>query len=154
MVISLNNPLFLDALLCAAVIAAGIAGYKRGLLKAVWTVLATAASIFLAAVIQRHLPIAVTGILSSVISFAVIRILFSVAYGVLELFFHLPVIKQTNGLAGAVIYIFGGIIIAYIILSFAAAGSGLVIEQTVICKYLHDYNIWDIIMGINSSISY
>ena len=154
MVISLNNPLFLDALLCAAVIAAGIAGYKRGLLKAVWTVLATAASIFLAAVIQRHLPIAVTGILSSVISFAVIRILFSVAYGVLELFFHLPVIKQTNGLAGAVIYIFGVIIIAYIILSFAAPGSRLVIEQTVICKYLHDYNIWDIIMGINSSISY
>ncbi len=124
----MNNPLFLDALLCAAVIAAGIAGYKRGLLKAVWTILATAASIFLAAVIQRHLPITITGLLSSVISFVVIRILFSVAYGVLDLFFHLPVIKQTNGLAGAVIYILGVIVIAYIILSFAAPDLGATIE--------------------------
>lgn len=150
----MNNPLFLDALFCAAVIAAGIAGYKRGLLKAVWTVLATAASIFLAAVIQRHLPITITGLLSSVISFVVIRILFSVAYGVLDLFFHLPVIKQTNGLAGAVIYILGVIVIAYIILSFAAPDLGATIEQTVLCKYLHEYNLWDMIMGINSSISY
>lgn len=146
----MTNPIIMDMIFCIAIIGAGILGYIRGVYKAFGWIIKTAAAVFATAIIQRYIPDNMSGILSSVIIFAILRIIFSVIYSLLEIFFKLPIIKQTNGLAGAAIYICAALIILYIAISFAYSDLGSVIDQSFICRYFHDYNLWELIMGISS----
>lgn len=145
----MNNPVIIDILFCTVLIGASVMGYKRGLFKAVWSVASTIAAIILTVFIQHYLPPSASGLLSSVISFAAIRFILSFAYGILNTVLKLPVLKQTNGIAGAVIYLLFALIGCFIAFALIASSGNNVLEGTLLCKYLNEYNIWSFIMDLN-----
>lgn len=150
----MNNPVIIDILLCALLIGAAVMGYKRGLFKALWGIISTLAAIVLTIIVQHYLPPSVSGALSSVISFAAIRVMLSFIYSILNTVLKLPLLKQTNGLAGAVIYLLAAVLCCYITFALIDAAGITIPEGTVICKYFREYNLWSVIMGLNSSIGY
>lgn len=142
----MNNSVIIDIIFCAVMAGSVITGYKRGLLKAVRSLTLWLGSLAVTATLIHFLPPDLKGgALPAVLCFIAVRFLFSVLYHVLDTIFSLPLLKQTNGIAGAAVYFVTAFIICSAVFKIMGIYYSDVLNGTVICRYVYEHSFLNLI---------
>ncbi len=83
----------------------------------------------------------VINIASAILLFIFIRLALAIVYTLLKLVFTLPVLRQTNRLAGGVAQTVIALVFVYAILAVIAVSGTDILNDSVVCKLMYDHNI-------------
>jgi hypothetical protein len=90
----------------------------------------------------------VVALASGIFVFILIRLLLAIIYRILKFAFSLPVLKQSNRLAGGIVQLLIAITAAYLVFAVTAILGKSFFEETVICKYMFDNNLLFTFIGL------
>lgn len=141
-----------DIILCAALAAGFFYGYKRGLLRTIWGLTALVLSIILTIIIRPYFPETITikgiPVPPAPFLFIAVRIVLAAAYRILSLIFTLPLLKQTNKLAGGIAQLIITAAALYVIFWAAQAIGTDIFNDTSLCRFMYDNNLLMSVIGL------
>lgn len=138
-----------DIILCAVLAGMFLFGWHRGFLRTIWGLAAIVLTIVFTVIFKPYAPLLFRCAepASTALLFISIRVLLALIYRVLNAVLKLPLLKQTNQLAGGIAELVIALAVIYAVLAATALIGTDPVENTTLCRYFYDNNLLLMLLG-------